>query len=738
MNPVLHEIVIPCRRFRVDVQVGPRGGLSLMEQFALRFIAGGADRLEALQEALGLPSRVVMDLCVDLLRAGFADLDRASGRLVIPEAVRTEMGAPDKPHESWATRLTSARPLDAHECILLQDLVSGSVFPDSRDLRRGRSNKWAPVSEDVDQVVDIPKPKLMAAVAAGLRAKLTPPEEEDRRTQGERKIDQVLSRQRVTDVNARGRTAAGTSANAEAVERSSITVVLRVLPPRIEDGPPDFRVVGPADLPAAVRRRIAEGLGRLWDQGIGRAANQFFDRLPIEGEPDPAITGAEPLDPWGSLDDLDRATGDVSDLRELDDDTIAALHDRLTAYHERAAGEVSEAESYGTDMELVVGADAHRQLLFDALKEAKQQVVVVCPWLRSIENEPALRDALMDAVARAVRVHVLWGIEHRTRREDVVGVHAQALVDGLAASTNATGALFVPQDPCAVHAKILICDADWAVVSSCNFLNVGPGRRTLEVGVRVSSPKGRLDDAEWGRPGAPSWTAVDARPAAARSVLDLLRQARVLLSDFRLQRVLATDATTFGRREDPPSVEIGTPVTLPGASDLARRIWLDEWTSRAASLRKRLEALPTPVVPVYDAAHRQLLIEGAETASRRIVVASPRLDVGLLGRATADALKEARKRGVEVAVYYRDGQGAGDLREAREDLEAAGVRFQERDLHAKILVCDGWCVVSSFNFLSFEGYYDNDRRARHEVGLRVFDLAAADALVAALDGAPAA
>ena len=74
------------------------------------------------------------------------------------------------------------------------------------------------------------------------------------------------------------------------------------------------------------------------------------------------------------------------------------------------------------------------------------------------------------------------------------------------------------------------------------------------------------------------------------------------------------------------------------------------------------------------------------------------------------------------------------LRRVRQ-LEQAGVTFLERDVHAKVLVCDDWVIVSSFNFLSFAGYYDMHRRARHELGIRVVGGRFADDIVGHIDTA---
>ena len=100
-------------------------------------------------------------------------------------------------------------------------------------------------------------------------------------------------------------------------------------------------------------------------------------------------------------------------------------------------------------------------------------------------------------------------------------------------------------------------------------------------------------------------------------------------------------------------------------------------------------------------------------------------------------MKEARNRGVEVTIVHRGrSEWNAELASSQAELAEAGVRFVERDIHAKILVCDDWAVVTSYNFLSFVGYYDEFRRARHELGLRILDRGLADELAKILLDAP--
>lgn len=230
------------------------------------------------------------------------------------------------------------------------------------------------------------------------------------------------------------------------------------------------------------------------------------------------------------------------------------------------------------------------------------------------------------------------------------------------------------------------------------------------------------------------WAPVDQRPRSARAVLELARRCRALVSDFRLQAVVSDDPLIFGRQSELVPTDIPLALELTDDSPLHRNVMLDAWRRRIDGHRERLETAGSLVIPVADADHRRLLLDALAHARRRVVVSSEELGIGLLGEVPAGAVRRALERGVEVTIYSAKRSAAHEERLA--DLEASGARFRTVDLHSKIIVCDDWALVSSFNFLSFEGQYDQDRRVRREIGVRIFDAEVAEQLVVALENAP--
>jgi phosphatidylserine/phosphatidylglycerophosphate/cardiolipin synthase-like enzyme len=99
-----------------------------------------------------------------------------------------------------------------------------------------------------------------------------------------------------------------------------------------------------------------------------------------------------------------------------------------------------------------------------------------------------------------------------------------------------------------------------------------------------------------------------------------------------------------------------------------------------------------------------------------VLIESPTVKQAATSAPFVELVLEARQRGVDIAIRFAEREPAGPEGDARwAKLAAAGVRMIEADTHAKVLVCDGWAVVTSFNFLSFEG------RHRREFGVQVVD-----------------
>lgn len=717
----LTRFVIPCRRLRVEVQYGEAEGLSTSEQMLLRAVAAGATSLDDLKDLLGLPPRMLLDLCIEMLHGGLLQVERPSGRLHVATVVVDAMGDPLRPPSDWAKAFASLSPSTPDDVELWQDLVSGALFRRPPRRRWEGTSQRAPVDPELPEPDQIPKSDLMFVAAA-----------KERET-GESTVNDptggwaTVRAHRVVNVSMKRLERAGSAtAGALDVGHASLLVTVRCFAPVFgaDDElvePPRFVIVEPREIPVSTRRRIADGLTRLAERGVGMGRNQFFRTLQYDEEIVDLAAERETLDPTSVMSILEAAESEL-----VHQPATPELHSRLKEVAEATRDAIDRFSRNRGCVELLSGAAAHHAAAIRALKEAGQQVILGCPWMNRLGSDAAFDDALASAAARGVQVHLLWGVSSIENFASVFGGKARRLIElANSAGQGKGGAVFVSERPCASHAKLIICDLDWMLVGSANYLNAPPERTTGELGLLV-------------KPIPPADSNSDQRPTACRHVADVVAWCRTLLRDFQLRRAIVDEPVLFGRQGPIGSVDIARDVAeAQWGEEISERLWETAWKSRLKELKSRLVAGRSAPCAVFDGEHRRLLFEAFARAKRRLVIASPRLGVGLLGSASLVALRAAAEReGLEIVVLHsgeapgtpRERQRLADERPQIRELVSKGLSVRTWDSHAKLLVFDDEVVVSSFNFLSFEGYYGDRNRARHELGVRVWSPALAGQL----------
>ncbi len=379
MNTVL--VRIPCKRFGVRVTLGQTEGLSTFEAFTLRLIAGGVSSVERLAAELTLPLGVVLDTCVDLLRAGYIFLDHTASAVKVTEVVLDEMGDPLTPNSGWTLRLGPAAAPNSCAYDLLQDLVSGAVFPSVAGLSAQGEALLAPEDLTLGEVTDIQKPQLLAAAARLLKKVAEKRDERDPSRPG------PLSRRgmRVTDVAIVGRGVGETPA------ASPASIVVEVARRRGgEDDRPNLVIIGPPELDGSVRRGLASRLMAMWDDGIARERGQFFDRLTQRLTSAETIgaeaAGVQAFDPAGSAAEFQAAVKALDDIDLNAADVVSTRHQQLFELERRVTADLNEAQALQAEISLVINASEHHKLLLSALREAKNQVVLVSPWVGQLER----------------------------------------------------------------------------------------------------------------------------------------------------------------------------------------------------------------------------------------------------------------------------------------------------------------------------------------------------------------
>lgn len=666
------EILVPCRRFEIVATLATEDGLSILEQQILLAVRAGATSIDLLAAHLAIPRRMVLDVSLDLLSLGAIVVAPESGELQLSDATCQRMGQ-GEPTTEWSKGLESRGGEDI-ELRLVQDLVSGAIFPPPpfRPNSRGRL-PVAPRAADLVPLSAIPLTDLFLAAARRVRAGGV---QRDLHDYDEGREASRLRGGRIAAVRA-GKLLRGSNPTSESTE---VLIPMHLLARRANGSiPPHFDIVGPSEISTAVRQQIAVGIQNAWDADLGKGTGQFFSQIDWSQPDEPAVVEQVPSD-------LDGLLARFRLLEAVVESVDLSREPALVEACNAARAALDEARSSQAACDLVWGAAAHHEIVLEALASATHQVVLVCPWIRQLDVNESLRYGIDAALARGVNVFVLWGITAQQKLTEELPPQILAWIAELQRRTTA-GRFVIPNRACSLHAKVVICDMEWLVVTSHNFLSSGPERKTGEVGVRVRS----------------------AGTALPRAFTDTFAWLRSAISEYEVRRALFDAPEFFGKRLQDASLVVSAPPSAPNLEHgaVAIKMWKRDWVAMMESVNQHQGEIAETAQIVSDAYHRHLLLGALDTAQERILVQSPDLGGALLADTVLNQVKAACTRGVRVVVV------SAAAATGSEKLRELGALVGTSDSHAKLLVCDSWAVVSSFNFLSFEG------RHRRELGIRL-------------------
>jgi hypothetical protein len=119
----------------------------------------------------------------------------------------------------------------------------------------------------------------------------------------------------------------------------------------------------------------------------------------------------------------------------------------------------------------------HPEYLRRALKESKQRVLIISPWIRAAVVDSSLLALFEDAGSRDVKVFVGYGITERRGEmpPNDADKEAERKLQALARQYRSIHVMKLGD----THAKVLISDSSWAIVTSFNWLSF-KGSRKLE------------------------------------------------------------------------------------------------------------------------------------------------------------------------------------------------------------------------------------------------------------------
>lgn len=462
-----------------------------------------------------------------------------------------------------------------------------------------------------------------------------------------------------------------------------------------------FDVRQPQRIPARVRIDIGERLRR-----IARDNPDLFVFRNLSARvPRAAGTVADPLE--ASIENL---AGTCEALSECPDASVPALHEASAEFAEETLAHLRRTLGKPASIRVLSGDRELNAAVREAIQTAQRQIVLVCPF-PTWDGYERFQNELNDAVrSREVRVFVIWG-----------GVAEDRFLRGLLQlRVNAQlGTIFRSIEPVRANAKLVIRDADLAIVSTANFLNGASRKADLALVVRS-----------------------DADGEASQLVIDLIHWAQEQVRDpAHRQAVWVPDVRTTGDQMLP---------TIPeGPQSRATRTRSDqrEWAASTTVVRNawktflaRVQVLAregrTKPRIVQDEDHRDLLLHAIGQAKWRLLIASEAISDTAFDAAVERALRARLTEGLPVALVgnVRDGSRTGGLTARVESLVEEfrpGLVLVKHGNHAKAVVWDDHVVVSSFDFLSFQGRYSGVKgyKLPRELGMHVESPARADEVV---------
>lgn len=671
------KILLPVTHHALLVTSAPAGTETRLEMLVLRYVNYvSTTDVGHIARTFGIRPRVALGVALSLWREGslLVDLHRGDIR-VTPEVARLcESGELEKLNER-------RRRIDEQEVIL--EPISGFVglFKDTERPGRGSGGSIAPAPANPIDITDVMRQDLLAVVLRAQRSSDTV------ERSGRRIIEVGLSSPLSADVS---------------------TSAARFLPLEIsasrgvEDDDVLIRVLADGGrMTAPQRTRIETYLLEL-------VQNRPLDRIVTtirSHAQGPLVAPPSMLERIGLMRQMcsqsvvGRTPGEMQSEHDLLVNQAVAIGRDLSDRDRSAACPV----------ELLTSASRLRATSRELIRGAREQVVIASPWIGRAALNTVYED-LSDALSRNVDVVILWGIGDG----DVLDADVLNLLASLSApGSQSPGRLLVAQRSARTHAKFVIQDDRALLLSSHNLLSSDDGR--TEFGLLVSDPSG----------------------AMPQVLGDVLRWVQATYPSFQ-------QARTFLLQRDPapatPADDLPTPLPSDGTERQADA-WQRSWQAYVDGTERRHRQVGVHVRGlVENQRHRQMLTEALQCADRRVLATGQRLTAQSINQAILGEFRRYLERtpaGILLLVH-ESGEGADD--EVRVALLALAQEFPGRFVvqaadrwHAKVLVWDDESVVSSFNFLSFEGSYRNSGpRVRSELGLQVSGRRFADQMFSAV------
>jgi PLD-like domain len=202
------------------------------------------------------------------------------------------------------------------------------------------------------------------------------------------------------------------------------------------------------------------------------------------------------------INDLDTSLGDLHDYNlkltnRIDNYTeyeILEILDRVVADRFESFKQILPKDRA---YELICGRKQSRTIFLQALKHAQARLILVCPWLTEFAVNRDVRNLMKAALDRGVSIEIGWG-----HLKDADNDRSQLSKEKLLASSDwaysAVPWLYELQVQypdllklkiLGTHEKFLVCDRQFAMLGSHNYLTSDTKSSEREIGLKMDSPE---------------------------------------------------------------------------------------------------------------------------------------------------------------------------------------------------------------------------------------------------------
>lgn len=164
-------------------------------------------------------------------------------------------------------------------------------------------------------------------------------------------------------------------------------------------------------------------------------------------------------------DKIDKIEIEIKENEEILSEELIDLEERYTATQmvRVLKEEVNLLKSQLDNKNRIIHTYEHRELLINALKTAKEFVVIVSPWIKRSGLDYELENLIKQAIGREINVYIGYGISDKDDSDKEIIKRLNKMQE----KNNRLKIIKLAN----THEKVLVCDREFVVVTSFNWLS---------------------------------------------------------------------------------------------------------------------------------------------------------------------------------------------------------------------------------------------------------------------------